>query len=506
MKSENPVSHSDIDNLSSRGYSRVQKIGLFLGLVIFLVTLLLPAPDGLSPQAWRATALALLMFTWWITEALPLYVTSLLPLILLPALGVLDARKVSASYAEPTIFLFMGGFFLAVAMQRWGLHKRIAAITLKTLGSQPRRLLFGVMATTAMISLFVSNTATTLMIYPIGLALMAQMGTGSSERNGFGTALMLGIAYAASIGGVGTLIGTTPNVILAGQAKLLFPDLPEVTFLNWMLVGVPYVILFLPLAWLYLALAHVPAKSQPEDAHLLRESLGELGKITRGELGVLIIFSFAVLGWIFREDMSFGAFVIPGWANLLGVGPWVQDSTVAILAALLLFLVPVNWKKGEFLLRWEQAVQIPWGILILLGGGFALALSFQETGLSSWLGGHLAALGGIHPILLVFIICLFLTALGEMASNTALAFMFIPVLGTTAAAIGVHPYLLLIPATMACSSGFMLPVATPPNAIVMASGAVTIQQMARAGLALDLIAAVIITLITFLIAVPVFGL
>jgi sodium-dependent dicarboxylate transporter 2/3/5 len=497
------------DSSQANGYSLVRRVGLLLGIVLFLLILFLPTADGLTPEAQRVAAVAILMSVWWITEALPLYATALLPLILFPLLGVFGAQKVAAPYAEPTIFLFMGGFFLAMAMQRWGLHRRIALYTIRLLGTQPRQLLLGFMVATAVMSMWVSNTATTMMVYPIGLAIASQLvpsSAGQSNKNGFAVALMLGIAYAASIGGMGTLIGTPPNAIFAGQSKLLFPELNHLSFFDWMLIGIPYVLIFLPFAWLYLSFTHIRNSQAGGDLKALSTAFGELGPVSRGELGVFVVFVLTVCGWLFRSDINLGFVTLPGWSTLLGIEAWVQDATVAIAAAVLLFIVPVNLKKGEFLLNWEWAVKIPWGILILFGGGFALALGFQETGLANWIGQGLAGLSGIPLLLLIFILCIVITLAGEVASNTAIAAAMMPILGATAVAMGVHPFVLMIPATMAASSGFMLPVATPPNAIVFGSGALTIRQMVRAGIVLDIIGAVIITLADYFIAIPVFNL
>jgi len=482
----------------------MKKIGLVLGLLLFGLFLLLPTPEGLSPEGMRAGAVAVLMAVWWMTEAIPLYATSLLPLVLYPLLGIMNAKEAAAPYAEPTIFLFMGGFFLAMAMQRWGLHRRVALCVIQILGTQPRRLLLGFMIATALISMWVSNTATTMMIYPIGLALITQFPI--KDRSRFASALMLGIAYSASIGGVGTLIGTPPNAIFAGQAKLLFPDLEEVSFLKWMLVGVPYILLFLPMAWLYLSFIHIKTIVLEGDPRVLKEEMERLGPVSRGEIWVSLVFLLTVLGWIFREEMHFGSFVIPGWTNLLGVEKWVHDATVVIAASLILFIIPVNLKKGEFLLNWEWAAKIPWGVLVLFGGGFSLAVSFQETDLADWMGGRLTGLMKIPLPLFITALCYGVIFLGELTSNTAQTAMLMPILGSTAKSMGIHPYLLMIPATMSASSGFMLPVATPPNAIVFGSGILTIRQMVKAGFVLDLLGGLLVILVLYLIAIPVFGL
>jgi sodium-dependent dicarboxylate transporter 2/3/5 len=495
----------------TNSYRASQKIGLFLGPLVALIVILIPGPEGLSSEAQRVGAIALLMSIWWITEAIPIYATALLPLALMPLLGVSSIKNAASSYAEPTIFLFMGGFFLAITMQRWNLHKRIALYTVRFFGSEPKRLLLGFMIATALMSMWVSNTATTMMIFPIGLALVSQFAVTAreprspDEYSSFAKVVMLGIAYAASIGGVGTLIGTPPNAIFAGQIEILFPELGGITFFKWMLIGIPFVVVFLPLAWMFLAYFVLKKPDIEGGSISLTKTIEGLEPINRGEIGVFFVFILTVLGWIFRQDLSLGFVTIPGWANLLGIGDWVGDATVAIVASILLFIIPVDLKKGEFLLNWDWALKIPWGILILFGGGFSLAFGFQETGLASWLGSGFAGFADIPLPIFILLLCLLVTLFGELASNTALAVMLIPILGATAVAADIHPYIFIIPATMAASSGFMLPVATPPNAIVFGSGVLSIRDMMRAGFVLDLVGAVIITLVLFLIVKPLFG-
>jgi sodium-dependent dicarboxylate transporter 2/3/5 len=319
---------------------------------------------------------------------------------------------------------------------------------------------------------------------------------------------MLGVAYSASIGGLGTLIGTPPNVIFAGAVETLFPEMEEVGFLRWMTVAVPLVLVFIPVTWLYLTrfAFRIPSKGRKAGGRAaVRSELLEMGPMSRGERYVLAVFVLTALAWAFRRNIDVGAFVIPGWSDLLGISHLVTDATVAVTAAVILFVLPVNLREGEFALDWEWASRIPWGVLILFGGGFALAASFRETGLDLWVGKGLEAAAGLPPVLLMLLVCLIMTFLTEMTSNTATASMAMPVLGATAVAAGMHPFLLMIPATLSASCAFMLPVATPPNAIVFGSGSVTIPQMSRAGLGLNLIGAILITAVTYLIAVPVFG-
>ncbi len=491
-------------------YSLRQKIGLVLGLVIFFIGIFLPPVGGLSLAAQRVATVALVMAIWWVSEAISLYVTALLPLVLFPLLNVLPIKDVAASYADPTIFLFMGGFFLAMAMQRWGLHHRISLHIIKIVGASPRRLLLGFMVATAFISMWVSNTATTMMIFPIGLALISKLDPGAFERkhqrqSSFGTILMLSIAYAASIGGVGTITGTPPNAIFVGQAKLLFPELGEVGFFQWMLVGMPFVMVFLGIAWAYLAFICMRNPTIADPAEVYRE-VHQLEPMSREEKGVLAIFALAILGWVFRADMQLGSLKIPGWAALAGLSESVGDATVALGASLLLFVIPTDFRSGRFLLTWEWAGRIPWGVLLIFGGGFALAQAIQQTGLAEWAAEGLVKLAQMPLPLLIFVEALSIGLLSGLASNTALATIAVPILGVTAKSLNIHPFVLMIPATIAVSAAFILPVSTPPNAIVFGSGYVTISQMARIGMVLNILAAIVITLLVYLVVIPVFGL
>jgi sodium-dependent dicarboxylate transporter 2/3/5 len=493
-----------------------ERVGLPLGLLLFFACLVLPTPEGMPPEAKKALATALLMATWWITEAIPIPATALIPLVAYPLMGVMSSQETATPYANHNVFLFMGGFFIAMAMQKWGLHRRIALHTIRLVGTSPRRLVLGFMVATAFLSMWISNTATTMMMLPIAMAVVGHLGTphGDSEGGGgadprlvFGGALMLGIAYAASLGGMATLIGTPPNLVFAGVVKELYPDAPEIGFFQWMAVGVPLLIVFLPAAWYYLNFVAYRQRVLPSEMGraVIAEELSKLGRMSRGERVTLTVFVLTALGWMFRREIPIGSFAIPGWADLLGIGEYVHDSTVAMIGALLLFLWPVDLRRRSFALDWEWARRIPWSILILFGGGFALAASFQKTGLASWIGGSLTALVGVPVIVMIVLICLLLTFLTEMTSNTATSTMMLPILAGAAMAMRAHPFLLMVPATLSASCAFMLPVATPPNAIVFGSGYLTIPKMARVGLAMNLMGVVIITAIVYLVGVRVLG-
>jgi sodium-dependent dicarboxylate transporter 2/3/5 len=492
-----------------------QQIGLFGGLPIFLFVLFFPISSTLEPIARKTLAVAMLMAWWWITEALPIPATSLIPIVAFPLLKIMEGKQVVLSYGDSNIFLFMGGFFLAMAMQKWELHRRIALHIIRLIGLGPRKIILGFMVATAFLSMWISNTASTMMMYPIGLAIILQMATLNSGDNwdmsantaSFQTTLMLGIAYSASIGGIGTKIGTPPNIVFAAAVKSIFPDAPEIGFLQWMMVGFPLVVLFIPITWIFLTRIALPIRirSLPGSREVIDEQLKILGPMKKGERYVLIIFILTALAWIFIKNIDLGGLIIPGWSNLLGIEKYVNDATVAIAAALFLFVIPENLKKGEFLLDWEWAIKIPWGILLLFGGGIALAAGFKSTGLAAWIGQNLGLFSQVPLIVMIMITCFMLTFLTEVTSNTATSTIFMPILAATALAMGINPFLLMVPATISASCAFMLPVATPPNAIVFGSGCVTIPQMAKVGIGLNLIGIIVVTTITYLIAIPAFG-
>ncbi|MHB2152834.1 SLC13 family permease [Calditrichota bacterium GD2] len=474
-------------------YSLRQRIGLFSGPILFLLLLFIRPSGGMSPQALKVAAVALLMTIWWITEAIPIPATALLPLVLFPGLGVLKASDASAPYAHHLIFLFMGGFLIAIAMEKWNLHKRVALHTIRLVGFSSNRIILGFMIATAFLSMWISNTATTMMMVPIGMAVIKQSVDFIEKSDDyainttpphfkFGTALMLGIAYAASIGGVATIIGTPPNTILVGFIEQTYHM--QIRFVQWMLFGVPLAVIMLLIAWLYLTrFASVPEIDRlPGGKELLEAELKKIGKMTKAEGYVLTVFGMVALLWISRGFIHCGPSTI-------------HDATIAMGGAILLFMIPVNWKKGIFVLDWQSAVRLPWDVILLFGGGLSLARGFSESGLAQWIGEQFVVLHGMNIFIIVFIVTFFSLMLTEITSNTATAAVLIPVLGSVAVAMHVHPFLLIIPAGVAASYAFMLPVATPPNAIVFGSRYLTIPQMARIGVVLNLIGAVLITLL-----------
>lgn len=473
-------------------YDLRSRIGLFLGPALFLLIVLLPTPETLTTQAHMVGAVAVLMAVWWVSEALPIAAVALLPISLFPLLGVMPTGTVTAQYGNQIIYLFIGGFFIAVTMERWNLHRRIALSVIKLVGTAPARIILGFMIASAILSMFVSNTATAMMMVPIGLAVIQQasdivkknnvQGVDTRPENfHFAIALMLGIAYACSIGGVGTIIGTPPNTVFVGVAETLFDQ--QISFALWMAYGVPLAVIMLILCWGYLIKIAFPLriKELPGGREFIDGELQKLGPTTKEEKMVLGVFTLVAAAWIVRGFVDFGFF---------------NDAAIAITGAMILFLLPSNYKQGVFLLDWQTAVKIPWGIVVLFGGGLALAHGFSQTGLAAWIANSLMFLSGFNIIILIFAVALLTILLTEVTSNTATATMLMPILASMALAMSVHPYGLMIGATIAASFAFMLPVATPPNAVVFGSSFVTIPQMARAGVWLNIIGVIVIVLLT----------
>lgn len=481
------------DDLSlSQTHPHRRLVGLGLGPALLALTLLLPAPAGLSPDAWTTAGVALLMISWWVSETVPIPVTALLPLICFPLLGILDMGAAAAPYANPVIFLFLGGFLLARAVKKWGLHRRAALFIVGRAGTEPARLVGGFMLASAMLSMWISNTATTIMMLPIAISLIGLMEAAephhAQHSPTFGIAIMLGIAYGASIGGVGTLIGTPPNALLAGFMLETYGY--RVGFLEWMLIGLPVVVVLLPLAWLVLTrwIYKVERFALPGAAAVIAQEIGKLGPPSRGERMVGAVFVLTALAWVSRPFLE-------RWL------PGLTDTGIAIAAAILLFVVPVYPSRGEYLLDWKTAEGLPWGILLLAGGGLSLAAAVTSTGLAAWTGHGLAQLGAFPVIVLMFAITLVLVFLTEIMSNTAAVAAFLPVVAALALGLGADPMLLAVPAAIGASCAFMLPMATPPNAIVFGSGRVTIPEMARAGIVLNLIVILLIPVLTWVLLV-----
>ncbi|PQO23828.1 anion transporter [Rhodobacteraceae bacterium WD3A24] len=455
---------------------RRQWIGLVAGPVLAAACLLAPPPPEMAPEAWRMVAMTVWMVTWWLTEAVPIPATALLPLVLMPLFAVGAMTPTAAQYAHPLIFLFLGGFLLAAAMQRVGLHRRIALGIVAAVGTSPRRIILGFMLATAFLSMWVSNTATAMMMYTVGLSVIALMDDGSSTAGprGFGVALMLSIAYSASIGGVGTLIGTPPNALMAGFLASSYGL--EITFSRWMLLGVPVVAVMLPLAWLLLTqvLFAAPAGTMAGADELLASERASLGRMRGPERMVAAIFAATAAAWLLRAPLA------------TATGLPIDDTLIAIAAALVLFAVPAT-ADGVRALDWAATRELPWGILLLFGGGLALARGFSETGLAAWIGQSVGGLT-LGPAALVLAVLAAIVLLTEITSNTASTATFLPILGAVAVGLGLPPALLCVPVALGASMAFMMPVATPPNAIVFAYEPMRLGDMLRAGVLLNLIA------------------
>ncbi len=485
-----------------------------------------PTPDAVAAEAGRraavqrdrirrGAAVAALVAIFWITEALPIPVTSLLPLVLIPLLSLARFKDLAPHYGNANILLFLGGFMIAIAVERWNLHRRIALHVIRIVGDSPRRLVLGIMVATAFLSMWISNTATSIMMLTIGLALVAHFRDRAPDEEShasFSLAVMLAIAYSASIGGIGTLIGTPPNISFARIFEISFPQGPDIGFAQWMLLGVPVVLVMLPLTWALITFVLVPLRGKFTGGGraVIAEELRALGPMSREERICLVVFVATALLWVFRTDIVFGtgeeAFRIPGWAPALGVGAYVHDGLVAILMAAVLFAIPSDLRAGKFLLDWNTvAHKVPWGILLLFGGGFALADAIRGSGLSEHIALQARGLEGTHPFVLIASLAGGLTFLTEVTSNTATTEVTLPVVASVAQAISVHPLLLMLPVTLACSCAFMLPVATPPNAIVFASGHVSVGQMMRVGFVLNIVGILVVSILVYVLAPVVFG-
>lgn len=478
--------------------TKTKKMGLLIGLSVLLMSLFLPAPAGMPVPAWHTAGVALLLAIWWATEVLPIPVTSLLPVLLFPALGIMTMEQSALPYAEPTIFLLLGGFIIATGLARWNLHRRLALNILVRVGNSPVALIAGFMGTTAFISMWISNTASTIMMIPIAMSLVSEMIKNEmKEYQGFLLCLVLGIAYSASIGGLGTIIGTPPNLFVVSFVKQTY-DM-EVSFVDWMLLGVPVVIVMTSLTWWVLTKWACPfdlRRTQISKVFILDE-LAKMGKLTQPEKRISLVFLLVIIAWIVRVPLQ----------QNFGVLLWLTDAMVAIGGAVLMFIIPSgdDVEKGTALLDWDTANKIPWGVLLLFGGGLSLAAAIKETNLGAWIGASLSGLPHMDLIVLLIGLVTLVVFLTELTSNTATTATLLPILAALAVTTGIEPMVLFIPAALAASCAFMLPVATAPNAVVYATGAVTISQMANAGFKLNLVAIVIVTVMSYALVPMIFG-
>jgi sodium-dependent dicarboxylate transporter 2/3/5 len=485
------------NEVSTEGRSLSQNIGLLLGPLLCMVMLLSDPPQDLSDNAWAAAAVGILMAIWWATEALNIAVTALLPIVLFPMLDIATIEATVTPYSSKVIYLFLGGFMIAFAMQRWNLHRRIALTVLQHAGGNGRSLVGGFMLTSALISMWVMNTSTTMMLLPIAVSIITVIhktvtGLDDRSKKDFQYSLLLGVAYGSTIGGMATLVGTAPNLMLAQFMKDSYQM--DIAFSDWIKVGLPMSVVMLPLAWL--ALTRVVFKvdfvTSAEGQSALRKMKSDMGKITVPEIRVAIIFTLTAIAWIFRKFLT----------ELPGLGA-LDDSIIAIGGALLLFMVPSGEKSDPLLLRWQYAERLPWGVIILFGGGLTLAAAVSQTGLAEWLGSSLQAIGTLPLLVIIIVTATLIIFLTELTSNVATTLTFLPVVAAIAIEAGYDPITLAVPVTLAASCAFMLPVATPPNAIVFGSGMLTIPRMARAGMALNLIGIVLISTVAYKLA-PIF--
>ncbi len=471
-----------------------QTIGLYIGPIIAIFMLLAPTPDGLSNEAWSVAAMGSLMAIWWATEAIPIAITALLPLVFFPLLGISSIQEAATPFANKVIYLFLGGFIVAFAMQRWNLHRRIALTILQYVGGNGRSLVGGFMLVSASLSMWVMNTSTTMMLLPIAISVITVIhGTvehlNEKQKQDFQYALLLGIAYAATIGGMSTLVGTAPNAMLA--AFMLETYDTDLSFSKWMLVGIPLSLVMAPLAWVALTRWTFKVDFATNDTGrlALKKMNDDLGSISTPEIRVGIIFLLLAVAWITRPILI----TLPGLSAL-------DDSSIAMAGAISLFMIPSGDKTDPVLLRWIHLEKLPWSILLLFGGGLSLAAAVSNSGLAAWLGSNLSLISDLPTTLLVMIIAVMIIFLTELTSNVATTATFLPVIGAIAIEMGINPIILAAPVTLAASCAFMLPVATPPNAIVFGSGLLNIPKMIRAGLVLNLIGIIVVSLVSLTLA------
>ena len=479
--------------------TRHQKIGLWLGPTIGLILIMLPPPETMPLSAWHTAIAAILMAIWWCTEAVHVSVTAIVPLAIFPLLGIGDIKTVAAPYANPIIYLFMGGFVIALAVEKWDLHKRIALTILTSVGKSGPAIVGGFMLASAIISMWVMNTSTTLMLLPIGVSVVKIVSESADELNdtqkhNFQLAVLLGIAYSATIGGMATIVGTAPNAFFVGFMKE--NGFTEIGFGQFMLVGFPLTLVMLPLAWF--AITHIvfPIKFSTSDAtrNHLYKLRADLGLMSIAEKRVSVVFASAAFLWMTRPLL-----------NMLSIFSGLSDAGIAMIAATILFLIPSANKNDPYLMKWETMSKLPWGLLILFGGGLSLASAVTQTGLADWIGESLVVLGGAGTIVLVIVITTLIAFLTELTSNTATTGTFLPVVAALAIGINVDPLIFALPATLAASCAFMLPVATPPNGIVYGSGYIRIPEMVKAGFVLNIIGIVVLSILALIVAPIVFN-
>jgi len=482
-------------NKEKPSYTRAQLIGLLLGPLLFISTLLFFHPENLSLEGKYVLAITLWIATWWITEAVPIPVTSLLPIILFPLTGTMEGSAVVSSYGNDIIFLFLGGFFIATAMEKWNLHRRIALFIIAVIGSSTQRIMLGFMLATGFLSMWVSNTAAVMMMVPMALAITAQVAATlkghehQSDLTKFEKSMLFGVGYAGTIGGFATLIGTPPTIIFAGQVRELFGV--EVSFASWMMFAAPLMLVVLFSTWFYLVKIafKINLKQLPGGKELIQKERQKLGKISYEEGIVAVVFVFAAFMWITKD------FFWSGEGALILELTGISDGMIAMVATIFLFLIP--GKVSARILDWADSKDIPWGVLLLFGGGLAIAAGFQSSGLSAWLGQQLTVLDGLHIFFIIAGATILIMMLTEITSNTATATMIMPILASLAIALNIHPFAIMASCAIAANCAFMLPVGTPPNAIIFGTGKIKIIEMVRTGFALNIFSTILIVLFAY---------
>ena len=487
------------------------KFGAFLaGPILFFYLVFFVELDKNNPAVSYTLAVAILMALWWITEIVPLAITSLLPIILFPVLGVMNGKLVASNYFNDIIFLFLGGFLFALAMQKWNLHRRIALKLLLLVGNSPAKIMLGFMLATSFLSMWISNTATTMLMVPILMSIILKLEEVNKSKNIhlFSTGLLLAVAYSASIGGISTLVGSPPNLSFARIFAIYFPEAPEISFALWFFYAFPIVVILLSITFGYLYLVFIRRNSKnwstinTSDIQTEYKNLGPW--VTEQKIIAFLFVLLAVL-WFTRADLNFGFFSVKGWSSLFKNPGYLNDGTVAITIAVLLFLLPSKNGQGKFIMDWKTAEKIPWDIILLFGGGFALASGFKESGLSYWFGDQLIWLKGVHPVIIVLSVSILITFLTELTSNVATVETFLPVLAGLAMSLELNPLLFMLPATISASLAFMMPAATPPNAIIFGTKRIKVLEMSKTGFVLNFIGIAIVTLATYYLATFIFN-
>jgi solute carrier family 13 (sodium-dependent dicarboxylate transporter), member 2/3/5 len=479
VKNQQNVNESSLSDI-------VRRIGFWAGPLLFIMILSGMFPRSMSFQAASVMGVALWIAIWWITEAVPLPVTSLLPIILFPLLHVTDVGTTTSAYGHPLVFLYIGGFLLAIAIEKTGLHTRMAITIIRSMGVRLHMIILGFMLSTGFLSMWISNTATAIMMLPIGLAIIAVTSDKEEEHIvRFRKALMLAIAYAASIGGMATLIGTPPNLVFAGVIRDMYGI--DISFLKWFSIGFPIALILLFIAWWYITIIGFPldGKDLPGGREEMNRRVKSLGHMSPNEKKVSIVFVAVAVAWITRS------FVLEKWI------PGLDDTIIGMLAGVVLFLIPSGKKDGAGILGWEDAIKLPWGIILLFGGGLALADAFETSGLAIWIGERMTGLSLLGVFIMILLVVAIVNFLTEFTSNLATVTMILPVLAPIAVSSGIHPILLMVAATMAASAGFMMPAGTPPNAIAFGTGYLKIWEMVRTGFVLNVVSIILITCLVY---------